>query len=716
MKYLYTSIIYIILTILLSSCNLLDFLRDEPDKEKNETIVPEITEENYQEAINAIETRLYDILGSNVNNASEAIKYIESIEKEDWVENVKVEDESIFIKVENGGHIILTEPTLKDEEEILSARSISTGNSITKNIKNYINHKLNPDSLNQHGWKEKIQKSSFQNDNSFVKHITCNDRFNIKSLSTTYNNKNTKSRGTTQILEGCKNRKVLIANATDGDPNVGGIIPILEDSLRVVLDNWFGIFEVDYVTGANVSVEFLHNHLTDYGLIFLIAHGIPWEEMQATCILTSSKVKASKNSDSNDFYTKWKNDEYPMVYTYGKENDLVWAIAPGFFKNLKGNFSENSIMVGIICDALDYDDNIWESSKTKGLGAFIGYRDKTRVPFAIDAFNSIIRLLINPANAKLLGQTESSELSLSQSFTEVKKNYPKVWWEVVNGKIINHNTMIELNTINENIALFSTISEEDEVNLGYPSLYASHNLGAKNPHTSGNYYELYRQGNELLDGYLSGSSYDPATKILGSEWHCPTSIDYDFLLSSYITCDFDYKGKKGTRFTGISGESILIPNCGLSINGNHVEEHLGIYQLGDVGISEEYNANKNDWYKQTQNLFFILDSHNDPESNSKGWELSYLDIEHGHSILIDEEKEEITIYTGNQINTEIKCPIRPVKKNNHEYFKDFWKTIDSQTDKNLSKVKLITLENIKSAAKFHYPNYSVKVSNSTYPN
>ena len=121
---------------------------------------------------------------------------------------------------------------------------------------------------------------------------------------------------------------------------------------------------------------------------------------------------------------------------------------------------------------------------------------------------------------------------------------------------------------------------DQPLDLGLTSgtLWAQCNLGASQPHESGNYYawgetkpkEKYDKAsyslyNSSTDTYtdigtnISGTEYDAAHVTLGGTWHMPTYAEFTELKDE---CEWKYtvmNGVNGYRVTGPNGNSIFIP-------------------------------------------------------------------------------------------------------------------------------------------------------------
>lgn len=719
MKDIYFRIITtLLLTVVTTGCSIFDFLEKDDDKDTNYEEIPELTEENASEVITAIGNQLNNFLIDNdIKCASDAIPYVEELKKKIWVENAQIEDDAIIIKVKNGGKIIIAEPTLIDDiDETDETRSIkdSEFSQLTKELqKHIISTTTKYAQIKAYNEADKSSISFLTNraKNLTTEIETISDREQLNPISS-YSQKANQNgfRNCHDLLYGCNNKKVLIANVTDSE--IKSMQEIL-NKVNDLLSNYYGVFEVEYKKNREVTVDFLENHLTDYGLIILVAHGMKVNEK--FYLFTGSGLDDHNWLD----FEKWDNGDEVLVKRFIPDSRLVkdyfMVVSPDFFKKINGTFTDNSIMLTISCGCMkNKDDNMGKNLLDKGLGTFIGYDDIVRSTWAEDAINSILRLLITPLYSSDNSE-DYSELSIEESF----KIYDKSPYSgIYEGRQFNC-TCIKLQQ-RENLALFSTISTADTVNLGLPTIFASCNLGANSPEEKGSYYEIFKQDKYLLDGFISGTSYDVVRKQANQKkWHLPTYLDYVFIPVDGIQYNFKYKGVTGIRITGISGESIFVPYAGVMVNDEKLwDDILACYPCGNLSFTVDY-ATSQYWWEQIQEVLsmnvskeIIYNNLNERLDDIKvdNIGLSYIGNTYGYNVSINQSDLTITIHKSDGgLNDAYKYVIRPVYRNNWNGFNEIWKTFDDTTDKSLDKTKLITLDDIKKAAAKHYPNYKIVV-------
>lgn len=541
----------VILIFVLSSCHLLDFLKEDEEEDKEAfTDFNNINEDNFMEVIESINLRLQSFVDKHqIINISDFEPYLSELLSEEWLEDVDLNDNALFMKVKNGGYIIWGDSGLGNGTGSEKGRSSSDLLlSDIENVSNHVNSNLAKISNMQHVDRLLNLSSNIRITNAEAPTIE-------HSSATIGTTKQPRSVKEADLMYGCNNKRVLIANVTDGEVRVKDTANDLEQ-IDAFFKSYYNLYNVDYKKGSEVTVDFLKNNLTDYGLIFLVAHGILSKKFCATYVKTGSK--ALRFLDENKCYYKdWKEDKLALV---GHLMDLdrgeaYWAVSPFFFNYIEGDFEDNSIMVTGICDALTLDINMGNILLSKGLGAFIGFTGETRCLYVSDALGCIINMFPN--------QERPYSIGLKQSFDEINGS-PYKYLDNGNVKFAE----MLLKSKSDNIALFSTISEAKEVNLGLPWNWASANLGADNPSESGDFHIIgkYDSPKEIHTGNICGKKeIDIVTQIMGNDWQLPPASYYAYIMpSDFVKWDFGftYKATRGARVTGPSGESIFIPYYG----------------------------------------------------------------------------------------------------------------------------------------------------------
>ena len=138
--------------------------------------------------------------------------------------------------------------------------------------------------------------------------------------------------------------------------------------------------------------------------------------------------------------------------------------------------------------------------------------------------------------------------------------------------------------------------------LGLSVNWAKCNIGATTAEAYGGYYgwgeptgektsnnyDLYPCELKNLPRTITNTNYDIAKVAWGAPWRMPTLEELEELNFGCISEDVTYKGINGEKFTGITGESIFLPNAGyrdgISIN------HVGVSSRYWSGDLYKYNS------------------------------------------------------------------------------------------------------------------------------
>lgn len=584
------------LSMILMSCSLLDFLKKDKDDEPYVfEDLPEMTNDNAPEVLEGIMNQIdYLIEDYNLTNETDLEKLEGDLLELSWVEKAEVSEKEVVISVKNGGDIIISEASeiIDDDSDYddSSSRSMGFKNDIISEVSR-IPHVIKENVLNH------MQTQNTASLKSTKSTLPGQDISKGRSDSRAENDG---FRNMNDILIGCNNRKVLIANSA---LDVKSMIPIL-DNLNIALSSWFDLFEVDYIQGEDVTVEFLSEHLTDYGLIFLVGHGVDYKIDQWTAYKTGETFR----NLTSKMKQRWDNKEIFLYKKIDSKGFLVkdsakWVLCPKFFNTIRGDFSENSILYAVVCSTLKYDDNMMERLYNKGLGVYIGYDNIVTPHYAEDALNTIVTLLLNPLH-KTSSNDMPAECYYENSLDEALNNFAEkeCYW---NKHEVTH---LRWKCRNPKIALFSTISGAEEVNLGLPWNWASCNLGASNPSECGEYYTIGKHSNpnKIYYGNICGNSQtDIVTQIKGGDWQLPSAGDFGWILpigsldGQLVNWNlyYQYNGVRGARITGYSGESIFLPYYGAYWGNSRYSPEI-LYDKGYSGFFPfgqiDYDAEDND--------------------------------------------------------------------------------------------------------------------------
>ena len=409
-------------------------------------------------------------------------------------------------------------------------------------------------------------------------------------------------------VELCENKSLCVVNAVPYDENVNFIKADLEDVANKLRDIGFNI---RYVTGEDVDVDFICNEMPNYGVVVLQAHG-EYEDGQHW-IITGNSSGLSYGLWSFQYFREWLSDLRRVSISKERRNGNVddyhyWKISEDYIDdNMEKHFSNNSIMFAISCSLLETNSNLWNILRKKNLGCFLGYDKPVRAEVGSFALSSVMNSMCN-------GKT------VSEAYQSVPAN----------GRHDNYTgANLVLCPANSDIILVEKEPVGDDwVDLGLPSglLWATRNVGASSPEDYGEYFawgeiqtkevynwSTYRYCNgdyDQLTKYCNHSDYgyngftdnltilqpgdDAATANYGGR--TPTEEEWVELLDNTTATWTTQNGVNGRRFTGPNGNSLFLPATG--------------YRRGDTssytgGLGYFWSSSLNNYYPDGAWIFYF---------------------------------------------------------------------------------------------------------------
>lgn len=155
-----------------------------------------------------------------------------------------------------------------------------------------------------------------------------------------------------------------------------------------------------------------------------------------------------------------------------------------------------------------------------------------------------------------------------------------------------------------------TTPDPEAIDLGLSVKWASFNLGATSAEKYGNFYawgETATKNSFTWANYqhasgtsatvkdigtdISGTSYDAATTLWGSDWRMPTKTELSELLEKCTFTAATVNGVNGYNVKGPSGKTIFMPLAGCSYDGkNYGSGSYTYYWSGDISTSSSQKA------------------------------------------------------------------------------------------------------------------------------
>lgn len=140
------------------------------------------------------------------------------------------------------------------------------------------------------------------------------------------------------------------------------------------------------------------------------------------------------------------------------------------------------------------------------------------------------------------------------------------------------------------------VVQKEFANLGLSVNWAKCNIGAKKAEECGEYfgwgdpsgkktstnYDNYPCATDNIPNTIINTKYDIAS-LWGSSWRMPSFSEMQELAIGCISENLTYNGIEGVKYTGITGESIFLPNAGYREEGNiECVGHCSRYWSGDI--------------------------------------------------------------------------------------------------------------------------------------
>lgn len=354
----------------------------------------------------------------------------------------------------------------------------------------------------------------------------------------------------------------------------------------------------------NFTRNFIKTEMPQYGIIFLITHGLFDKSLH--WLVTGEEIK----STSPIKRSSWAIDSIVPVHEKRRINGEIekttikyLAVSELFLeKNITTNFQSNSILFCTACYSLRYNNNLWEILKKKKLGCYLGF----------DNVNSIGVISGIAFFNNLLNGNNVDEAYNKLNFFD-KNNFVTIFdwiessesiWMAISENLISW-AELECHPSDCQITLFGEpeVTDEEAVDLGLSVKWAKKNLGASNYTDKGNgykdydYMDIYYEdpilvGEDGEDVNLSGNEkYDYARKELGGSWRMPTFEDWQELKEkcSWKTVTID--DKPGFQVTGPNGNIIFLPAEKLDEPIMGIQHYDGLYATGtlnQVGLRSFY--------------------------------------------------------------------------------------------------------------------------------
>ncbi len=182
-------------------------------------------------------------------------------------------------------------------------------------------------------------------------------------------------------------------------------------------------FEVDYIEGANVTVDFYRNLSSqNYGLIILRAHSATSRNETNLIALFSSELFNESR------YQKLKDDGVvPVAFAPYEEGDPIYfGVSPTFVRdNMNGSF-ENTIIIMTGCNGLSSDPQMAKAFIAKGAKAYFGWSGPVMASYTDNAATRLLQhLIVEKKSIKAALAATYQEVGGDPSYDSVLGFYPR---------------------------------------------------------------------------------------------------------------------------------------------------------------------------------------------------------------------------------------------------------------------------------------------------
>ena len=504
-----------LMAILMASLNNIACDKNDSDSigigDEDTVELDEKTQKQIVENLNSIQKNVSEFF-LNSENIAEIAENLQEIKNMKGVEEAWIEDESLCLKIENGGLVFWS--YFPEEEIKTTTRS---------------NH----------------------------------DFFKLNTI--------TRAQPSKKILS-LETRKACIINQQSNDENresykVG--YDELENDLKK------RGFSVRRVNAEELTIDFLVNELPDYGVVFFVTHG-KYAECNVLgngyfygqhWLATGMVCKLDP-----EFFNEWNKGKVCII-NIKEKRDGKWkeipyiCVSESYLKqkwkmNFK-SFPENSVMFLTACQSLKGTYGLWDAFNSAGLGCYLGYTETNTV--GKDAGPVFYYFM-------LLGGTANAIYNSFDSYYKEEQGWRIKPGVKIDLEFYTARLEILMKVKNTDISIQDTIDLGLSVKWGtrnidanapweYGSYFAWGEIEPKTEYSIET-YKYYNEGKYDHMGIISGTQYDVARQKLGEHWRMPTSEEYKEIISN---CGKGWKNVGATKCLMVvdkNGSFILFPAAG----------------------------------------------------------------------------------------------------------------------------------------------------------
>lgn len=391
----------------------------------------------------------------------------------------------------------------------------------------------------------------------------------------------------------CENTHVLVLNQQSND--IGR--DIYKSNYKGIQERIKEIPEYtsfDYKEADDFTLDFLRNDLSNYGVIFMITHGIYCQSRYNNLHwIVTGELAPSNLGSLRKWWAAWYYNRIAIVHIKEKRINVLngsvseyivpyLCFSEEFIKNEMKTFSKNSILFNTACQSLKGNDNVWEAFKSKGLGCYLGYTNDN-------------------AKGKEAGCVFIENMFLSSQTVETTSKSLYSNFQLDGAAVLKCCPSNSPIRISKGINPCPDANHPHMIDLGLPSgtKWACCNIGATRPEEYGDYYTWGG-----LKKVYEGASFDEdededddmPTDISGTKYDIAKYLklgrmpDFDSFYELDEECTHEYielNGVAGTLYAAKNGSRLFFPHAGDYFG----YEDTGYY-LSGAGVSGLYWTSK----------------------------------------------------------------------------------------------------------------------------
>lgn len=361
----------------------------------------------------------------------------------------------------------------------------------------------------------------------------------------------------------------------------------------------------------------------------------PSETVGIDATQVEEQFKANQNvalegMATSSIYGSFKEKGFKFGFFFGSSPDNLSSILDATVVPMTSNSNKGNVLFRAITGTLEQGNTYYYQAYTHdGASYNLGDICKFQIPYAdLQLHVSEISLEVGTTGDVVILQgsgnytVKSDNSDVAEATVDI--DHVHIISYVVGNAVITVTDVLSGKTATIQVKVSKPAEvPANAIDLGLPSgtLWASYNVGARNPEEYGDYYawgeidtkDSYTWSNYIhCDGtketchYIgadfAGTDYDVAHKLWGDRWTTPTKAQIDELTKQCTKKWTMQNGVKGCRITGPNGNSIFLPAAGFAAYNNMP------YKGGEYSIymsSTACDDNYDNWCLDAEESSFV---------------------------------------------------------------------------------------------------------------